>query len=1101
MKPLIHKLLLLFLVNLPLSAATISVPQDVATIQAAIDQAASGDTILVGQGTYSENLTCSGKNLTLDGSANDHAPIIAGGGNGSVLTADQNAAITLKNLVIQDGNYTDYGAGILIEGAQVTLMQCTLQHNNATLRGGAMMVRTGGQATLEDTTIAGNSAFFFGGAICADTGSQVIMTRCRIVDNTVSMLGAAFRVDPDSEISINNSLISGNRTSQNSMGTVATINGGICKLVNVTCAGNGLGQGHAFALSAGSRLELINTILWNGGEEIAAPAGSEVLARYSTIQNTIVTGEGVIDADPLFIAPQDNDFQLNAGSPCIDFSDAAEAPETDMAGNDRWDDPTVPNSGTLETAFADMGALEYLPPPGPIQNLTCRVVNRKSRLFWENTGVYDSIEIRRNGILAVTLPGDAEFWEDEVPPTGSVVYHLLGQYGFESTPEVDCQLTVPPRAVTGLSCTADGEAVSLTWQNPESFELIAVWRDGALLAELAGISTGYTDPDAALQDHDYQVVSKVQDLESAAASCHYHVFIPPPEGISGLKCTKNGTDIGLSWSNNSVYDAIVITLNDAVLETLAGSEVQYNDVIDNLVGVITYQVHAVIDEAMVGNPLACSIEIALAPPVDVTCAAEDQDVTVTWTNQAGYDQVELYRDGVLSQSLAGDARSAVVEALDPGAYLFTVVGLVGDVVSQPAGCNVTVIVAPLASPENLACNESDLAVQVTWTAGDEYDRIEVYRNDVHLQELAGDALSLTDNAPEAGEYAYALVAYQGDRSAPPVSCTVTASVILPAPPTNVSCTAQGLQVLLQWDMADPEAAVRIWRNETWLADMTPGETFFEDFADDAGTFTYALSALKDDRMSEAVPCTAMTTLPEATITGASDGESRQVELPADHVVLFSLLLSAPPEEGIVFSALRLEATGDADPNELHNIRLMVDENRDGICQPDSDTHVADGVMSDGFLTATGFALTLAAAEDAVVLVVADIREETDKSAQAGILSNVGHSRMSPPLPGGTGLFLLAAVLACLLMTFPRMIRSRRCIIHAACLFMLLIFAGCSENSSGRPKSDPITPGQPRTAYQFMLASESDITVHGARSGLPCDVQGAPLQGPAVDIIR
>ncbi|HEV3013076.1 MAG TPA: hypothetical protein VG499_07365, partial [Actinomycetota bacterium] len=62
----------LALVPRPALAAQLRVPDDFPTIQAALDAAASGDTVLVEPGTYPENLNFQGKDVELrstDGAA------------------------------------------------------------------------------------------------------------------------------------------------------------------------------------------------------------------------------------------------------------------------------------------------------------------------------------------------------------------------------------------------------------------------------------------------------------------------------------------------------------------------------------------------------------------------------------------------------------------------------------------------------------------------------------------------------------------------------------------------------------------------------------------------------------------------------------------------------------------------------------------------------------------------------------------------------------------------------------------------------------------------------------------------------------------------
>jgi hypothetical protein len=68
MKSLSKHCLITFIIILHysyLSAATIYVPRDYSTIQQAINNVSSGDTIIVANGTYNENLTFGSTQFTL----------------------------------------------------------------------------------------------------------------------------------------------------------------------------------------------------------------------------------------------------------------------------------------------------------------------------------------------------------------------------------------------------------------------------------------------------------------------------------------------------------------------------------------------------------------------------------------------------------------------------------------------------------------------------------------------------------------------------------------------------------------------------------------------------------------------------------------------------------------------------------------------------------------------------------------------------------------------------------------------------------------------------------------------------------------------------
>ncbi len=73
-------------------------------------------------------------------------------------------------------------------------------------------------------------------------------------------------------------------------------------------------------------------------------------------------GEANIDADPMFVDPDNGDYRLLPGSPCIDAADNTAVPVgviTDLDGNPRFvDDPYIVDTGNGDAPNVDMGAYE-----------------------------------------------------------------------------------------------------------------------------------------------------------------------------------------------------------------------------------------------------------------------------------------------------------------------------------------------------------------------------------------------------------------------------------------------------------------------------------------------------------------------------------------------------------------------------------------------------------------------------------------------------------------------------------------------------------------------------------------------------------------------
>ena len=119
---------------IPVNAAEIRVPQDVADLLLAIDLAVEGDEIIVSPGDWSVPINFNGKNIILRSSEGPEVTRLIGTGSGSVVrfVSGEISEAVLEGFTIESGGGTVtpsglLGGGILILNSTPTIRNCILE--------------------------------------------------------------------------------------------------------------------------------------------------------------------------------------------------------------------------------------------------------------------------------------------------------------------------------------------------------------------------------------------------------------------------------------------------------------------------------------------------------------------------------------------------------------------------------------------------------------------------------------------------------------------------------------------------------------------------------------------------------------------------------------------------------------------------------------------------------------------------------------------------------------------------------------------------------------------------------------------------------------
>lgn len=179
---------------------TIHVPGDQPTVQAGIDAAVTGDTVLVAPGKYVELLDFKGKDIILTSEQGPELTILDGDRLGSVLTIKDvsGSMAEVSGFTILNGQALD-GAGIFCVDSSPFICNNIIKNNIAVNKGGGISGNVC-SSTIVDNIIKNNHADGRGGGIHCAEGSPLIIDN-EIDSNYTHSKGGGIYVElSDSEI-------------------------------------------------------------------------------------------------------------------------------------------------------------------------------------------------------------------------------------------------------------------------------------------------------------------------------------------------------------------------------------------------------------------------------------------------------------------------------------------------------------------------------------------------------------------------------------------------------------------------------------------------------------------------------------------------------------------------------------------------------------------------------------------------------------------------------------------------------------------------------------------------------------------------------------
>ena len=444
----------------------------------------------------------------------------------------------------------------------------------------------------------------------------------------------------------------------------------------------------------------------------------------------------------------------------------------------------------------------------PPQNLQATVLADTVNLSWDAPAnaprALQGYNIYRDNLV---IGQSTELsYSDATLPNGSFTYHVTALYDSgESLPGNSVNATVevpyPPR---NLSASSIADSVYLSWDLPATSarDLMAymIYRNGLLIGQSEEL--GYGDNGLANGAYTYHVTaiySSGESLPSNTVQVNIEVAYPP----LGLTAMVELDTVLLTWQLPATSLRALQSYKvyrDGVLIG-QGTELSFSDAaLPN--GSYTYHVTALYDsgESPASNAVLAEVEVPY-PPRNLSGTVSGTEVNLNWlppqTAPRELLSYYIYRNDVM---IGSSTETMYLDSgMANGSYTYYVSASYSSGES-PASNAINLEVEITYPPQNLQANVLEDTINLSWDVPASAPRAlinyNLYRDGVFLGQSS--TTSYSDSLLANGSYSYHVTALY-DSGESPASNTVSATVEVPYPVTQLTASVESDNVLISWN--------------------------------------------------------------------------------------------------------------------------------------------------------------------------------------------------------------------------------------------------------------------------------------------------------------